>query len=142
MENKTEQDIRIAVKLDIIYAQLLDCLGRRRPECIRDNIVICAMGEKNWSLLVRIVFRNVVLDLVAEKQVAGQTEYTAELLLVCDPREQGHCTTLGKATDDDTGRFDALLHLLFNQGVEVVAGTENSGLVLGTQSLFEIQLWV
>lgn len=100
------------------------------------------MAHEERRLLVRPVLGRVVLDAVAEKQVARQTEHPAQLLLVRDSREQGDRAALRESAEHDSRRADALVDLFLDQGVEVVAGAEDTGLVLVAKGFFKVQLYI
>lgn len=108
---------------------------------MRHDLIIQPVCEENRGLLIRPVFRDVVLDPVTEEQVAGETEDTAQLVVVCNTGENGHGTSLRETTEDNPRWTDTLLDLLCDQSVEVIAGTQNAWLVLVADGVFEIELW-
>lgn len=135
-----QENSRVRTEVNILQSQLLHRLSRHLTKRMRHNIIIKTMCKEERSLLIRPVLRHEVLDPITQKQVARKTEDTTQLLLVCDTRENGHGTSLGKTTEDNPRGFDAVVDLLLDQGVEVFAGTEDAGFVLGANRFFEVEL--
>lgn len=108
---------------------------------MRHNLIIQTMCKENRRLLIRPVVRGVILDAVTEKQVAGETEDTAQLVVVRDTGENGHGTTLRETTENNPRWTDTLFDLFCDQSVEVIPGTQNAWLVLVADGVFEIELW-
>ena len=66
-----------------------------------------------------------------EEQVGREAEYAGEGLWGGNASEDGDGTALGETPEDDAGGGYALVYLFFYEGVEVVAGFEDAGLVMG-----------
>lgn len=108
---------------------------------MRHDLIIQTMCEENRGLLIRPAIRDIIFDAVTEKQVAGETEDTTQLVVVCDTGENGHGTSLRETTEDNSRWTDTLFDLFCDQSVEVIAGTQNAWLVLVADGVFEIELW-
>lgn len=133
--------IRIRVEFNIQTKLLLQVLFRLLPKIVLNNLIVRAVGKEEGRLLVRqLPAGRMVLQTVAQRQVTGETEDTAQLLGVGNAREERHGTALGEAAQDDPRGLDALVDLFLDQSVEVVARTEDSGLILVSHCLFEVQL--
>lgn len=117
-----EGHIRIRVEFDIQTKLLLQELLRLLPQIVLDNTIVRAVGEEERRLLVRqLPAGGMVLQPVRQQHVAGETEDAAQLQGVGDAREERHGAALGEAPQDDPRGLDALVDLLLDQGVEVVA---------------------
>lgn len=79
------------------------------------HLVVLAVCHEEGCILVGEVLGDVVLDAVAEQEVARETEHAAQLLLTRDAREERHSTTLREASQDDPRRLDTLLNLRLDQ---------------------------
>lgn len=91
------------------------------------------MAHENGRLLVVVCLGDELFDLVAERQPAGQADNARKLKGRRQPREEAHGTALGKATQHNAVRGDAIRNLLLDEGVEVGARLENAGLVCFTR---------
>ena len=72
-----------------------------------------------------------------EEQVGGQAEDASEGLRGGNAGEEGDGAALGKPAQDDAGGGYTLIHLFFYEGVEVVAGSEDAGLIVGLGEVVE-----
>ena len=72
-----------------------------------------------------------------EKQVGGQAEYAGEGVRGGNAGEEGDGTALGEPAEDNAGGGYALIYLFFYKGVEIVAGFQNTGLVVGLGETIE-----
>ena len=72
-----------------------------------------------------------------EEQIGGQAKYSSEGVRGGNAGEEGDGTALGEAAEDDAGGGYAFVYLFFYEGVEVVAGFENTGLVVGLGEAIE-----
>lgn len=59
------------------------------------------MSEEERRLLIRPILRNVILELVTENKIAGQTEDTAELLFAGNTSKDRYGSSLGEATQNN-----------------------------------------
>ena len=132
---------RVRPESNILQSHLLHHLRRQFTKRVRHNLIIQTMCEENRSLLIRPVVRDVVLDAVTEKQVAGETEDTTQLVVVRDTGENGHGTSLRETTENNPRWTDSLFDLFCDQSVEVIPRTQNAWLVLVADGVFEIELW-
>lgn len=132
---------RVRPESNIFQSHLLHHLRRQFTKRMRHNLIIQTMCKENRRLLIRPVVRGVILDAVTEKQVAGETEDTAQLVVVRDTGENGHGTTLRETTENNPRWTDTLFDLFCDQSVEVIPGTQNAWLVLVADGVFEIELW-
>lgn len=55
------------------------------------------MAHEDWCTLVGTFFRDVVLNLIMEKEVARKTEYTSQLVRAGDACEKGYSSALREA---------------------------------------------
>ena len=72
-----------------------------------------------------------------EEKVGGETEYAGEGLRGGNAGEEGDGATLGESAEDDAGGGYAFIYFFFYEDVEVVAGFENAGLVVGLSEVVE-----
>lgn len=128
------------MELDILQSKVLQHLRRLLTKIKLDHLVFRAVTDEEWRLLIRIILGNIVLDPIMEQQVARETKYTTQLLLVRETREQGHRSTLRESSEDDSRGLDALIDLLLDKGVEVIAGAKRARLVLVADGFLEVQL--
>ena len=98
------------------------------------------MRQEKRRLLIREVLGDLVLDPVAQKQVARQSKHATELLLVRDGCKDRDGAALREPAQHDPRRLDALVDLLLDQDVEVVARAEDARFVLRADRLFKVQL--
>ena len=128
-----QRNIRIRVERNILHTQILDHLRRHLAELKLHNTVVLAVRQEERSLLVRESLGDNVLDAVAKQQVARQSKDTAQLLLARQTAEYRHSTTLREPAQHDARGLNALIHLLFDKGVEVFARTEDTGFILSAE---------
>lgn len=129
------------MELDILDTQLLNHLRRLLTEIELHHLVLLTVCDKEGRLLVRPVPGDEVLNAVMKQQVARKTKDTTQLLRARETRKQGHRSTLREASEDNPGGLDTLVDLLLDESVEVLAGTEDTRLVLVADGFFEIQLY-
>ena len=96
------------------------------------------VAHEDWDILVLLVGGiHIRGKLIVEEQVGGQAEYASEGLRGGNAGEEGDSAALGKPAEDDAGRGYALVYLFFYEGVEVVAGSEDAGLIVGLGEFVE-----
>lgn len=88
------------------------------------------MTHEDRSFLIRVIAWYELLELVMQQQIARQPKYAAEFRGCCDAGKNRHGTALGEATEDDAIRRNTGFDFRSNEGVEVVAGFEDTFLVL------------
>ena len=99
------------------------------------------MAHEYWDVFICLVGGiHIRCKLVVEEQVGGEAEYTGEGLRGGNAGEEGDGAALGEAAEDDAGGGYTLVYFLFYEGVEVVAGFENAGLVVGLGEVGECGL--
>lgn len=98
------------------------------------------MGHKDRCFLVREVLRQELLKLVAERQVARQSEDSSQFLLARQASEKRHGAALRETANYYPRCLNALVHLSFDQAVEIIAGFEEAGLILLVHEFFDRQL--
>lgn len=88
--------LNIPVRLEnkILNTQILNALRRHLTQTVLHNSILQAVSHEERSVLIGEVLGNVVLDAVAQEQVAGHAKDTTQLLLAGQTREQRHSTTL------------------------------------------------
>ena len=105
-----------------------------------NNTIKHPVGKEEGRLLVGKSLGNVVLDAIAEKQIARKPKHASQFLLVGDASKHRHGTALREAANDDPRGTDALVQLLLDQRVEVLARTENSAFILISERFFIVEL--
>ena len=90
------------------------------------------MAHEYGDILIRLVGGiHVRGELIVEEQIGGEAEYAGEGVRGGNAGEEGDGAALGEAAKDDAGGGYAFVYFFFYEGVEVVAGFENAGLVVG-----------
>ncbi len=96
------------------------------------------MTHKDRDILVLVVGGiHIRGKFIVEEQVGGEAEYASEGLSGGNAGEEGDGAALGEPAEDDAGGGYALIYLFFYEGVEVVAGFEDAGLVVGLGEVVE-----
>ena len=96
------------------------------------------MAHKDRDVLVLVVGGTHIRGkLIVEEQVGGEAEYASEGLRGGDAGEEGDGAALREPAQDNAGGGYALIYLFFYEGIEVVAGFEDSGLIVGLGEVVE-----
>lgn len=88
------------------------------------------MAHENGGVLVDVAVRDIVLELLVEEKPRRETDDAANLDWGRQTGEYAHGTTLGEAAEDNAVGRNAVLDLLLNEAMQIVAGLENARAVL------------
>ena len=72
-----------------------------------------------------------------EEHVGGKAEYAGERVRGGNACEDGDGAALGEAAEDDAGGGNSFVYFFFYEGVEIVAGFEDAGLIVGLGEFVE-----
>ena len=111
--------------------------GFQAPFVLHERVGV-PMAHEDRNILVCLVGGvHVGGKLVVEEQVGGEAEYAGKGLGGGNAGEEGDGAALGEAAEDDAGGGYALIYFFFYEGVEIVAGFEDAGLVVGLGEVVE-----
>lgn len=112
----------VSMACELIRTQLAVLVG--------NDLIGIAVAHEDRRVLVRVLGGNHILDLLLQKQVAAKTKNSAQLVLVCDTRQQRHSASLRESSNNDSVCRDALRNFGIDERVEVITRLQDAGFVL------------
>ncbi len=128
----------ICSEINVLESKLTQRFDSLQAPFVLHERVGVPMAHKDRNILVLFVGGiHIRGKLIVKEQVGGEAEYAGEGLRGGNASEEGDGAALGEPAKNDAGGGYALVYLFFYEGVEVVAGFEDAGLVVGLGEVVE-----